>query len=1098
MKAQNPPCTSTFSAMSGTIEDGSGNLNYANNLNCAYVIQPPQANSITLNFLEFRLGAGDVLKVIRGSTVNGSVIQEFRQGSNPSSLTIDANAVTLHFMTDAFAVAEGWRVSYNAIRASCPAPQNLQATSTTSTTASLEWQAVPGAIAYEAEYRLPGASWNALPITSNNSILITGLQPGTTYQSWVRAICQGGITSEWSTGTFFTTQGTAPSCTLDVTLKIENITATTATAVWDFGPNYPSKKQGGNIIPKRYELQVRSSPRISNTQGWTSIIFESNTYTLTNLQPNTTYEVRGRVICATGDTSRWSPIQQFRTLAANVCQTPSNFKVETVEEDNAVWVQVSWDPVPEIPRSQDAGNDDNENAQNGEVQAGNKYQVAIRRTGVAFDTDWTNIITTGTKLYIPQLVANQEYLFRVRTICSDRDTSSFTPPVAFVTPPFLGPKNERLCFETDKATYRMGEELVLNVTVSNIILALNSIEPVIRFDSRYLEFVSIRRGSFFPGFAPITPVVDRNQGTIRFSVSGAEPRVGSGILAYLTFRIIQMPPTNTDLRFSLVGAGAVNFNNEQYELFPCPDILARLISSCMPATLTAPGGNTACQGSAVLLTANPGIRYIWYRNGIELPNQFSQQLAATEAGEYRVSVTSGPNCQPSLSNPIVVSFTPAPSIQELRAVAASNNSASDGRIIATAVSGLPPYRYSISIGAGNLRVIESSGTATFTNLTPGNYVVTVEDAARCVVTQSIVVGVSDICPTARISFSSNFICAGSSLQLSANTGSGFRYQWFRNNAPIPNQNAPILQVNQGGSYYVVITVENSSCPPSTSEAVTITVGSPLQIESTIGNATSPNANDGSITLSISGGTPPYTLQLGNRVLTSFGPAIFTGLAPGSYTLFARDNNNCTRSFSFTIEAATSPGGGGGCVNPTLSAAIPISNTGALVSWQVAAGAVCYVLSYGPTNIPEDQWVQFLVPHPTTSITIDGLNPGNYGVRVRSNCTICSSRSGVLSNWSSPRYFSLAFSRLGGESLENSMLSIYPNPNRGKFTVMFNSEKEEEALFSLVDLSGKIVRQGSWKITQGINTLAFENIGSGIYVVKIQTSFATHVHRVVVQ
>lgn len=1068
ISAQNPSCTSTFTGSSGVIEDGSGNLNYANNLNCAYVIQPAQAASITLNFTQFRLGAGDVLRVIRGNSINGTVITEFRAGITPSVVTIEGNAATLHFITDASSVAEGWILNYTSTRANCGAPQNLRALTTGFNDAFLQWEPVPGAIAYEAEFRLPGGEWTTLPLTSNNSAMVSGLQTGTTYQSWVRAICQGGIVSDWSSGTLYTTQGVAPTCTLAVMLKVKDVTTTTATAVWDFGPDYPAKVLAG----RKYELQVRCCPRTSNTdanQGWGSIIFEANTYTLTNLEPNTEYQVRGRVICDLGDTSQWSGIEPFRTLAQNTCQTPNNFRVETVEEDNAVWVQVSWDPAPELIRSQNEISEQEETEGDGEIQAGNKYQVSIRRTGLSFiDTDWTNIVTTGSKLLIPQLVANQEYNFRVRTICTDTDSSNFTPPVSFVTPPFLGPRNERLCFETNKTTYSMGEEITLNVTVSNVIFALNSIQPVIRYDNRYLEFVSVRRGNFFPGFSNINPVVNATTGTISFNVTGNEPQTGGGALATLTFRVVQMPPTTVDARFSLIGAGATSFINEQYELFACPDILARINSNCLPASLIAPNGGTSCQGNAALLTASPGISYLWYRNNILLPNQVSQQLAATEAGEYRVSVISAPNCQSSLSNPILVSFTPAPLIQELRSLPTSSGNASDGRIIVGVTGGLAPYRYSVSLGGATPRVIQTTGAATFTDLAAGNYIVTIEDAARCAVSQNITVGVSNICPTARINLSSNFICAGSSLTLNANTGNGFRYQWLRNNEPIAAGQQATLTISQPGSYAVLITVENSNCPPSTSQPVTIFVGAPLQVESNITNASNAFTRDGSIAVNVSGGMPPYTLQIAERTLTSFGPATFSGLASGAYTLLLRDNNNCTRSFSYTVGAGTASGGEGGCNTPAITGASPISGTGALINWQPVAGAVCYIISYGSLNTPEAQWAEFLVPHPTASITIDGLSPGNYGVKLRSNCTICSSRSGVSSAWSNPRYFSLSLNRLSGLITE-PQISVYPNPANGKFTVNYDAPSAENVKVTLIDLAGKTVQETEWFAQEGKNS-----------------------------
>ncbi len=78
--------------------------------------------------------------------------------------------------------------------------------------------------------------------------------------------------------------------------------------------------------------------------------------------------------------------------------------------------------------------------------------------------------------------------------------------------------------------------------------------------------------------------------------------------------------------------------------------------------------------------------------------------------------------------------------------------------------------------------------------------------------------------TATISFNGNTsLCGGSPVQLSANTGAGYVYQWLLNNANIPGANQSTYSANNPGNYAVRIT--SGGCT-LTSSPVNITGGTP--------------------------------------------------------------------------------------------------------------------------------------------------------------------------------------------------------------------------------------------------------------------------------
>jgi hypothetical protein len=109
------PCigTSTFTAASGTISDGSGVSNYVNNTDCKFLIAPAGAASVTLTFSSFDTELGfDQLKVYNGPGESYPLIGTYSGNSIPPSITAPSGAMYLQFTTDALLVKQGWEATY--------------------------------------------------------------------------------------------------------------------------------------------------------------------------------------------------------------------------------------------------------------------------------------------------------------------------------------------------------------------------------------------------------------------------------------------------------------------------------------------------------------------------------------------------------------------------------------------------------------------------------------------------------------------------------------------------------------------------------------------------------------------------------------------------------------------------------------------------------------------------------------------------------------------------------------------------------------------------------------------------------------------------
>lgn len=113
-----PPCSSTtnLTSQSGSFSDGSGTSNYGNNANCSWLINPPGALSITLNFSAFvTQSVKDIVNVYDGIDENANLLGSYSGSTVPTSLTSTGGAMYVEFITDSITTAAGWDATYSSI-----------------------------------------------------------------------------------------------------------------------------------------------------------------------------------------------------------------------------------------------------------------------------------------------------------------------------------------------------------------------------------------------------------------------------------------------------------------------------------------------------------------------------------------------------------------------------------------------------------------------------------------------------------------------------------------------------------------------------------------------------------------------------------------------------------------------------------------------------------------------------------------------------------------------------------------------------------------------------------------------------------------------
>src|SRR5665213_3384268 len=203
----------------------------------------------------------------------------------------------------------------------------------------------------------------------------------------------------------------------------------------------------------------------------------------------------------------------------------------------------------------------------------------------------------------------------------------------------------------------------------------------------------------------------------------------------------------------------------------------------------------------------------------------------------------------------------------LTSSAVSCNGGSNGSITTTMTGGTPPYNYNWQ--PGNI-----SGQ-NISNLSAGSYTVTISDSKGCSLTDSITVSQPTPIILSTSSINSNCSLSNGQASVTASGGTaGYTYQW----SPSGGNNSTASSLLSGG--YTVTVTDGNGCV-STAGVMVNDNTSPVAAISSISNVTCNGGADGSASVSVSGGTGPFSymwLPSGGSNSTA------TGLLPGTYTV----------------------------------------------------------------------------------------------------------------------------------------------------------------------------------------------------------------------
>ncbi|WP_294324743.1 T9SS type A sorting domain-containing protein, partial [uncultured Chryseobacterium sp.] len=336
--------------------------------------------------------------------------------------------------------------------------------------------------------------------------------------------------------------------------------------------------------------------------------------------------------------------------------------------------------------------------------------------------------------------------------------------------------------------------------------------------------------------------------------------------------------------------------------------------------------NGASNGS-INLTPSGGTAPYTFNWGGGITTEDRTGLAA---GTYTVVITDANGCTATVNATVT---QPASAVSGTTVVTnVACNGASNGAINLTPAGGTAPYTFN---WGGGITTEDRTGLAA------GTYAVTITDANGCTGTVNVTVTqpASAVSGTTVVT---NVACNGASngsINLTPSGGTApYTFNW---GGGITTEDRTGLAA---GTYTVTITDANG-CTGTVNATVT-QPASAVSGTTVVTNVACNGASNGSINLTPSGGTAPYTFNWGGGITTEDR----TGLAAGTYTVTITDANGCTGTVNATV---TQPASAVSGTTVVTNVACNGASNGA-INLTPSGGTAPYTFNWGGGITTEDR------------------------------------------------------------------------------------------------------------------------------------------------
>lgn len=309
----------------------------------------------------------------------------------------------------------------------------------------------------------------------------------------------------------------------------------------------------------------------------------------------------------------------------------------------------------------------------------------------------------------------------------------------------------------------------------------------------------------------------------------------------------------------------------------------------------------------------------------------------------------------------------------------------------------------------------SDTTAAVTGLVAGTYTVYVTDSTGC--TDSAQINISQPAALNLSSVVTNTSCSNSldgSIDLTVTGGvSPYSYNWI-NGPGTQDQN------NIGPGSYKVIVTDANGCVDSLTSVVSS--AAPWNVSSTITDALC-NGGNGSVNVTVSGATPPYTYSWSNGVTTQN----LSGVPAGTYNLNITDNVGCT----FTLSATVSEPAAINVTSLVTNVSCTGGSTGA-IDITAVGGTAPYTYSWSTGATSED---------------LTGLTAGTYTVTV-TDANSCTGNASIIVSAAGPLTLNVNVTNVSCNGAGNGSVNLTANGGTAPYTYLWNTGATTEDISNL--------------------------------------------------
>jgi len=337
----------------------------------------------------------------------------------------------------------------------------------------------------------------------------------------------------------------------------------------------------------------------------------------------------------------------------------------------------------------------------------------------------------------------------------------------------------------------------------------------------------------------------------------------------------------------LVNIPAGNYSVTVTDANGCTGTATSTVGQPSPITGNITVNNVNCfsqsQGSCDLTVGGgtPPYTYLWNNGAV------SQDISGLAAGNYSVTVTDSRGCEAvftaSVTQPLAALSLSVVSVTDV-----TEYGGTDGRVTVAGAGGTSPYQYALNSGS-----YQSSGT--FASLGAGTYLVKVRDANMCSSELTVEITQPDLELSGRLVEQDDISCNGlSDGSVTVEGVGGTSPYMYSLDGSVFQASGTFGSLSAGNHTVTVRDTENDTY----NVLFVITEPDVMVLTVAAEDATCYESSTGSMTVSVAGGTGPYTYYWNTT------PAITTATATqvpaGTYLVTVTDANGCSSDESVTV------------------------------------------------------------------------------------------------------------------------------------------------------------------------------------------------------